>query len=181
MNKIISRLKTKNIQDLYEIQSITENGCIRMKNANIVIYEIDPANIVACDNETKHRIYQAYLSCIRSLPDAFQILITRECTDFEEQIRQYKSRLSSIENINLKFALKKYIEHLQNLSNTNKLYKTSHYLVLESKGEGLDNSIINIFSNLKEFGVKINLIKSKEKASNILKKFATKDKEHGFN
>ena len=36
--------------------------------------------------------------------------------------------------------------------------------------------IINIFSNLEEFGVRITQIKSKEQAKNILKKFIIKEK-----
>ena len=77
MNKITANLKIKSIQDLYNIQSVTENGQINLKDKYVIIYKIDPANIIACDEETKHKIYQAYLTCIRGLPDKFQILISK--------------------------------------------------------------------------------------------------------
>jgi len=58
MNKIISKINTRNIQELYEIIDITDEGKINLKDKFVVIYKIDPANIVACNEETKHKIYQ---------------------------------------------------------------------------------------------------------------------------
>ena len=176
MNKIISKIKYKNIQDLYNIENITENGQISIKDKVIVIYKIDPANIVACDEETKYKIYQAYLSCVRGLPDNFQIMISKESADFTEQIKLYNKRLSQIDNESLKLAIKKYITYLENLTSINKLYRTSHYLMVENINTNEVEEIINIFSNLEEFGVRITQIKSKEQAKNILKKFIIKEK-----
>ena len=183
MNKIISKLKTRNIQDIYDIQSITENGQINLKDKFVVIYKIDPANIVACDEETKYKIYQAYTTCIRGLPDTFQIIVSRERANFEKQIEMYKNRLRDIENLNLKYAMQKYIEYLQEISGVNKLYKTSHYLVVENMNLDEREEIINIFSNLEEFGVRISQVKSYDQARKILKKFILKEKyyENGWN
>lgn len=175
MNKIISKINTRNIQDLYEIQSITESGQIHLKDKYVVIYKIDPANIVACDEEAKHKIYQAYISCIRGMPDAFQIMVSREKSDFNEQIQIYKKRLKEIENEKLKFAIQKYINYLEEISNTNKLYKTNHYLIVENMKNNDAQEIINVFSNLEEFGVRISQVKSKEEARNILRKFVIKE------
>lgn len=175
MNKIINRLNIRSIQDLYNIQSITEDGKINLKDKYIVIYKIDPANIVACDEETKHKIYQAYTTCIRGLPDTFQILLTRENTDFDEQIYMYKKRLKEIENEKLKFAIQKYIDYLEEISNVNKLYKTSHYLIVENMQKEQVNEIVNVFSNLEEFGIVISQVKSKEMAENILRKYIIKE------
>ena len=175
MNKIISRLNIRNIQDLYDIQSITEDGQINLKDKYVVIYKIDPANIVACDEETKHKIYQAYITCVRGLPDTFQMLVSREKANFDEQIIMYTKRLKEIENERLKFALQRYVDYLREISNVNKLYKTSHYLIVENMQKDEANEIINVFSNLKEFGVRISQIKSKEQAENILRKFVMKE------
>ncbi|MBQ8043757.1 MAG: hypothetical protein IJ272_06375 [Clostridia bacterium] len=175
MNKIISTLNIRNIQDLYDIQSITENGQINLKDKYVVIYKIDPANIVACDEETKHKIYQAYITCVRGLPDAFQIMVSREKANFDEQIAVYKKRLKEIENEKLKLAIQKYIDYLQEISNVNKLYKTSHYLIVENIQKDEAGEIINMFSNLQEFGVRVSQVKSKEQAENILRKFVMKE------
>lgn len=175
MNKIINRINIKNIQDLYNIQSITENGQIKLKDKFIAIYKIDPANIVACDEETKHKIYQAYTACIRGLPDTIQIIVSREKADFEGQINVYKKRLKEIDNDKLKFAIQKYIEYLQEITNVNKLYKTNHYLIVENVKTGEEQDILNMFSNLQEFGIRISRVKSKEQAQNILRKFIVKE------
>ena len=175
MNKLISKINIRNIQDLYDIKFITENGQIKLKDKFVVIYKIDPANIVACDEETKHKIYQAYTTCIRGLPDTFQIMISKEKADFDVQIQTYKKRLKEIENGKLKLAIQKYIEYLEEISNINTLYKTSHYLIVENMKNDETSEIINIFSNLEEFGVRIRQIKSYEQAKNILRKFVIKE------
>jgi len=175
MNKIISRLNIRNIQDLYDIQSITEKGEINLKGKYVVIYKIDPANIIACDEETKHKIYQAYISCVRGLPDTFQIMVSREKADFNEQIMMYKRRLKEIENERLKVAIQRYINYLQEISKVNKLYKTNHYLIVENIQKDEASEIVNIFSNLQEFGVRVSQIKSKEQVEKILRKFVIKE------
>lgn len=174
MNKIISKINTRNIQELYEIIDITDEGKINLKDKFVVIYKIDPANIVACNEETKHKIYQAYMSCIRGLPDTFQIMISKEKASFEEYVGVYKQRLKDIKNEKLKLAIHKYIKYLEDISNTNNLYKTSHYLIVENINTNEIEEIINIFSNLREFGVRISQVKSKEVARDILKKFVEK-------
>lgn len=179
MNKIINKINIRNIQDLYDIQSITDNGQINLKDKCVVIYKIDPANIVACDEETKYKIYQAYITCIRGLPDVFQVIVSRDRADFEEQIQIYRKRLKEMENEKLKFAIQKYIEYLEEISNVNKLYKTSHYLVVENMKTDEAEEIINMFSNLEEFGVRISQVKSKEQAQNILRRYIMKEQAYG--
>ena len=175
MNKIINTLNIRNIQDLYDIKSITDNGQINLKDKFVVIYKIDPANIVACDEETKYKIYQAYTTCLRGLPDTFQIMVSREKANFDKQIEIYKKRVREIENEKLKLAIKKYIEYLEEIANINKLYKTSHYLIVENMNTNEATEIINMFSNLEEFGVRISQVKSYEQAKNILRRFAIKE------
>lgn len=175
MNKIIDRINIRNIQDLYHISFITESGQINLKDRCVVIYKIDPANIIACDEETKHKIYQAYITCIRGLPDTIQIMIAREKADFDEQIEMYKKRTKEMQNEKLKSAIQKYINYLEQISNTNKLYKTSQYLIVENMKADEAREINNMFSNLEEFGVRINQVKSKEQAKNILRRFVIKE------
>ena len=175
MSKIINKLKIRNIQDLYDIHEITQEGQISLEDKNILIYKIDPANIVACSEEAKHRIYQAYMTCIRGLPDNIQILVSREMAHFEEQIRLYNKRLNQIENEKLRLAIKKYVEYLNEISNVNKMYQTNYYLVIQNIKSVEAEEIINIFSNMKEFGIRITLIKSKEEVKKILRRFIVKE------
>jgi len=175
MNKIATRLNIKNIQDLYNIQYVTESGQIKLKDRHMVIYRIDPANIIACDEEVKHKIYQAYLACIRGLPDTFQIIVSKDNSNFKEQIDEYKIRMKELANDRLRFAIEKYIGYLKEIENLNKLYKTNHYLIVEGTQKDMQNEITNIFSNLQEFGIKISQIKYKEKVENILKRYVQKE------
>lgn len=170
MEKILKGIKTRNIQELYNIKNISLDGKIETKTNNITIYKIDPANIVACDDETKHKIYQAYLTCIRGLPDAFQVIISKEKVDFAKQISLYNQRLKKIENEGLKNALKKYIEYLEEISELNNLYKTSHYLITRNLNTTESEEIINVFANLKEFGVCISKVHTQDETEKILRK-----------
>lgn len=175
MNKILNRINMKSIQDLYEIQKITENGQVHLKDKFVVIYKIDPANIVACDEQTKFKIYQAYITFLRGLPDTFQIMVSREKADFEEQIKLYKTRLRQIDNEKLKYAIQKYIEYLEEISNLNKLYKTSHYLITQDLQTDKLDEIVNMFSNIQEFGIRVSQVKSEQEIKNILRKYITRE------
>lgn len=170
-----ANLKIKNIQDLYNVQSVTENGQINLKDKYVIIYKIDPANIIACDEETKHKIYQAYLTCIRGLPDVFQIIVSKDSLNFDEQIIEYKTKMKEVSNDRLRYAIEKYIEYLKEIENSNKLYKTNHYLIVESVQKDRESDITNIFSNLEEFGVRISRVKSKQQVENILRRYVQKD------
>lgn len=174
MNKITAKLNVKNIQDLYDIQSITEGGRINLKDKYIIVYKIDPANIIACDEETKRKIYQAYLTCIRGLPDVFQIIISKDSVNFDKQIIECQERIKVVQNDKLKFAMQKYIEYLKEVSGMDKLYRTNHYLLVENLKSDEANTINSIFSNLEEFGVRINQVKSKEQVENILRRYILK-------
>lgn len=175
MNKITAKFNIRNIQELYDIHSITEGGQINLKDKHVIVYKIDPANIVTCDEQTKQKIYQAYLTCIRGLPDSFQIVISKDSMDFENQIVECQKRIKEINNERLKFAIKKYIEYLQEMSGVNKLYKTSHYLMIENLNKEEADEINNIFANLEEFGVRISQVNSKKQVENILRRYILKE------
>lgn len=167
---MLKDLISSDISKLYKIIDVSDEGVIKVNNKTICIYKIQPANIVAADENTKYKIYQAYLSCIRGLPNTFQIIIQKEKTSFKNQIEQYKKRMLEVENFGLKQALKKYVEYLQELENANNLYTTKHYLVVENINKKDMEEIYNLFLNLKEFGVVISMIKSKKEVEFVLRK-----------
>ena len=179
MKNLLNNLNIRNIEEIYDFKTILPNGQIQLRTKNIVIYKVDPANIIACDDETKFKIYQAYLTCIRGLPDCFQIVISKSRANFTKQINDYKQRINKVENNGLKIAIKKYIEYLEEISNINKLYKTFHYLIVEDMTKNDLEEIINIFSNLKEFGVGIERISDKEEIEKVLRKLILKDDKNG--
>lgn len=167
--QMLKRENVKNIEEIYKIKDIDSKGVIITENSNICIYKIDPANILASDKETKIKIYNAYITCIRGLPDAFQVLISKEKVDFTNQIKEYTERLQKVHTSGLKQALEKYIEYLEEIAEINKLYKTNHYLVVKNLRETEYEDIINIFSNLEEFGLRIMRITAREEINKILR------------
>lgn len=177
--KILNNINIRNIQEMYDLKSVLSNGQIELKTKNVIIYKIDPANIIACDEETKFKIYQAYLTCIRGLPDCFQFVISKQKANFSNQINEYKQRINKIENEGLKLAIKKYVEYLEEISNVEKLYKTSHYLIIENMSKNDLEEIVNVFSNLREFGVRIEKISKKDEVNDILRKSIFKDETNG--
>ncbi len=167
---MLKDLITSDISKLYNLIDITDTGVIKVNNKEVYIYKIQPANIVASDDNTKYKIYQAYLTCIRGLPDTFQVVIEKEKANFNKQINEYKRRILEVENYGLKLALKKYVEYLEELEKANNLYSTKHYLVVENINKKDMEEIYNLFSNLKEFGVAISLVENKSEVELVLRK-----------
>ena len=174
MNKLLNRIRYKNIQELYQIKDISMLDEVVLKQKSICIYKVEPANIVACDEETKFKIYQAYVSCIRGLPNVFQIIVSKKQRSFLEQIKEYKLRLSRIKNDGLKEALKRYIEYLEEVSKITRLQESTCYLIVENVDSYSSKQIESVFMNLKEFGVVINKVVSKEEIQKVLRECITK-------
>jgi len=165
---MLKNIIIKDISKLCNIQDITENGIIKIKDKEIIIYKVEPANIISYNEQAKIKLYYAYLTCIRTLPSAFQIVVSKEQHNLKEQIRQYTDRMLKVENYGLKVALKKYIEYLENIQ-TSELYNMKHYLVIENINSDSKNEISNVFSNMEEFGITITLLNTKEKVEKVLK------------
>ena len=165
---MLKNIIIKDINKFCNIQDITEKGVVKIKDKEIIIYKVEPAKIVSYNEQAKMKLYYAYLTCIRTLPSAFQIVVSKEQHNLKEQIRQYTDRMLKVENYGLKIALKKYIEYLENIQASD-LYNMKHYLVIENINSDSKNEISNVFSNMEEFGITITLLNTKEKVEKVLK------------
>lgn len=172
MKSILKQARAKNVEKLYNIQDINSNGVVSVQNKKIIIHKVEPANIIACDENVKQKIYQAYVTCIRGMPDVFQIVISNSKETFETQIEYYKKRLLRINNNGLKQALTRYINSLEKLSKQSEFNKTTHYLIVE---ENFETEVTNAFSNLEQLGVVIKRIKSKNEVERVLRASVIKE------
>lgn len=166
---MLKRILTKDVSELYHIQQITDKGTVILPTNEVEIYKVEAINIVACDENIKNNIYNSYLSTIRSLPNSFQIVVMKEKSSLKNEIEQYKKRMLIIENYGLKLAMKKYIEYLEQMENDNNIYNINHYLVVEVKNKE-ENDIVDVFSNLKELGIRTIKIKSKKDVESVLRR-----------
>ena len=167
--RMLRDINIKDIREMYSIKDIDSKGRIITEKDSVYIYKIDAANIISSDQETKFKIYNAYITCIRGLPDTFQVLISKEKANFNKQIDRYTERLKRMDNPGLRQALEKYIKYLEEIAEINKLYKTNHYLVVKNLQKEDNEEILTIFSNLKEFGIKIKRITCQDEINKILR------------
>lgn len=173
MKSILKQARVKNIERLYNIKKICPNGIITIYNKNIIIYKVEPANIISCDENIKNKIYQAYMTCIRGMPNVFQIVICNSKDNFEQQIKYYKMRLLKINNNGLKQALAKYINHLEKLSKQAIFNKTKHYLIID---ECYEMEVTDTFTNIKQLGVSIERVSSKGEVQKVLREAIIKER-----
>lgn len=170
MIKILGKFITRDIQSVYGLEKIKDDGIVVVNKREIAIYKVNPANIIAWDKETKQRLISSYIATLRGMPNIFQIVVSKEKSSLKQDIEQYKRRLLEVENYGLKMALKKYVEYLQKIESENGIYEVNHYLIVEAKNNELDENIRNAFSNMNEFGMDIRKITRKSEVENVLRK-----------
>lgn len=156
----------KNINKVYDIKDILNDGNICLNDKKIKIYKIYPENILGSSFEYIDKLYKSYLSYLRSFPNIFQIVIVKEPENFEKQIKEYNNKILYENNDKLKNALKKYIEYLKRISETEKIYTSNYFLVAENSST---DEFLNIVNNLAQFGAKIKEVRDKKQVESILK------------
>lgn len=180
MLDIKRKFKAKNIQALYDINNITEQGNIITNTNNISIYKIHPINILNINDDYKNKIYATYMSWIKNI-DNVQIIINNTEKTFDEQIKEYENRIKDISSIELKKAINKYIEYLKQENIEKKSFVKEIYIVTCDSNKNDYNSRPDIemfISGLSSIGVEIEKVIKKEEIIRILKAHILKE-SHG--
>lgn len=170
MYSIINKLKVSKIEKILKINKINDNGTIVIDDRKIKIYKVVPVNLINYSQETKKRIYDSYMTVIRGMPSVFQIIICKKTQDFDEDIKYYKQRIKTIEDISLKYAIEKYINYLKELKLRIEFSKTIHYLIVDANSD-----IEEVFKNLEELGIKAHKVKTKLEVEKVLKQILLKE------
>lgn len=168
---MLKRILAKDVTSVCDVKDITEGGYVLINGDMVGIYKVEPINMVSIDKEIKKKIYDAYISTVRGLPNTFEILVTKRKDSLKPEIEIYKKKLLEVENYGLKIAMKKYIDYLEELESDNEMYRSSHYLI-SRVNEG-SKDVEHLFSNLKEFGLNVTKITSKKELEEIFRRAIT--------
>lgn len=174
MINIPSKIKYKNIKALYNIKEITINGTIVTENRKIQIYNVEPINVINSDKEFRMKIYSSYLSCIKNF-NQIQIIIKTERKNFNDQIAFYKNRILQIESLELKKAIRKYIEYLEKQEGIENYLKKVYIVVNEVNISSMQD-INNYINSLSEIGVKVTKISNLQEIRDVLRECILKEK-----
>lgn len=174
MLDIKNKINIRNIKNMYNIKKITEKGRIITNNQIVAIYRIQPINIMNVTDEYKSKIYSNYISWIKNI-DNIQIIINTKESSFSNQIKKYNERIKSINSLELKNAIKKYIEYLEQQCSEKINYTKEIYIIVSNKFENEHETSI-LINGLNNIGLTIEEITEKERVNKILKEFALKEK-----
>ena len=107
----------KDISKLFKHIHISKNCEIYCNNVRSIIYQIFPINIIDVNEEYKEKIYNAYYTFIKAMPDNVQIISIKDTIDFSKAIQKVRRRLNVVNSETLRFAIVKYIEKLKEILN----------------------------------------------------------------
>lgn len=174
MLDIKNKIRIRNIKNIYNIKEITEKGKIITSNQIITMYRIQPINIMNVTDEYKNKIYCNYISWIKSI-DNVQIIINTKESSFTDQIKVYNERIKSISSLELKSAIKRYIEYLEQQYSEKINYTKEIYIIVSNNFQN-DNDISTFINGLNNIGLTIEEITKKERVNKILKELVLKEK-----
>lgn len=174
MLDIKNKIRIKNIKNMYNIKEITEKGKIIANNQIVTMYRIQPINIMNVTDEYKTKIYFNYISWVKNI-DNVQIIINTKESSISNQIKKYNERIKSINSLELKNAIKKYIEYLEQQCSEKINYTKEIYVIVSNKFEN-KNETSTFIKGLNNIGLTIEELTEKERVNKILKELALKEK-----
>ena len=160
-----SKYKNKpidNIENLYNIKDIYKNHYINNENNAVVIYEITPIVITDNINETQDKIYEFYLEFLKTIDFDFKIYIENDYYEVKNQnitTNEYKESLRE-----------EYFNNLKELVNKNQVFIKTFYLIVTVKNINELKELDRHINILKNIGLEIKLLDSKQKIEYVLYK-----------
>jgi len=140
----------KDISKLYRDIYISRNGEVFCNNLRSVIYQIMPISVIDINDDYRDKIYNAYYSCIKAMPENIQIISLRDNLDFSSVILKAKDRINLVKSEVLK-----------------------HYVILPSNIQ--DYQVGLMYENLINHGMRIRKVTNVGEIKNIMRKCVKKE------
>ncbi len=179
--------KIKSVQEWIQIEKISENGIIKMKNNNYIkIIKVVPVNYYLKSELEKEAILNAYKNFLKSCNFNMQILIQSQKEDLSTHCSSVKKQSKKETNKILELS-NNYLNYIQDINNTQKSATKSYYIIIndfDKKNivkeesiffEELKDKYYIIKENLSRCGNNVINISSKKEIKNILYSFFNKN------
>jgi len=158
----------RDISKLYKDIYVSRNAEICCNNTRSVIYQIMPISIIDINEDYRDKIYNAYYSCIKAMPDNIQVISLQDNMDFTTAIVKAKERINVVQSEALRIAINKYIEKLQEISLDNNLNILKYYVIFPINVQ--EHQINLMCENLVNHGMRIKRVTNISEINKILRK-----------
>ena len=147
------KIKEKTIQEWIPIQTISDDGIIKLKNNKYIkIIKIIPINYNLKSDLEKKAILNSYKIFLKTCNFNIQILIQSKKEDLENHILKIQENIQKEKNEYLKNIAEDYITYIQNLNSSKKSSTKEFYMIIENQK-----------NNKKEFIETEEIIKNEQK------------------
>ena len=128
------KIKEKTIQEWIPIQTISDDGIIKLKNNKYIkIIKIIPINYNLKSDLEKKAILNSYKIFLKTCNFNIQILIQSKKEDLENHILKIQENIQKEKNEYLKKIAEDYITYIQNLNSSKKSSTKEFYMIIENQ------------------------------------------------
>ena len=128
------KIKEKTIQEWIPIQTISDDGIIKLKNNKYIkIIKIIPINYNLKSDLEKKAILNSYKIFLKTCNFNIQILIQSKKEDLENHILNIQENIQKEKNKYLKNIAEDYITYIQNLNSSKKSSTKEFYMIIENQ------------------------------------------------
>lgn len=128
------KIKEKTIQEWIPIQTISDDGIIKLKNNKYIkIIKIIPINYNLKSDLEKKAILNSYKIFLKTCNFNIQILIQSKKEDLENHILKIQENIQKEKNEYLKNIAEDYITYIQNLNSSKKSSSKEFYMIIENQ------------------------------------------------
>ena len=128
------KIKEKTIQEWIPIQTISDDGIIKLKNNKYIkIIKIIPINYNLKSDLEKKAILNSYKIFLKTCNFNIQILIQSKKEDLENHILKIQENIQKEKNKYLKNIAEEYITYIQNLNSSKKSSTKEFYMIIENQ------------------------------------------------
>ena len=128
------KIKDKTIQEWIPIETISEEGIIKLKNNKYIkIIKIIPINYNLKSDLEKKAILNSYKIFLKTCNFNIQILIQSKKEELENHILKIQENIQKEKNEYLKNIAEDYITYIQNLNSSKKSSTKEFYMIIENQ------------------------------------------------
>ena len=128
------KIKDKTIQEWIPIETISEEGIIKLKNNKYIkIIKIIPINYNLKSDLEKKAILNSYKIFLKTCNFNIQILIQSKKEELENHILKIQENIQKEKNEYLKNIAEDYITYIQNLNSSKKSSTKEFYIIIENQ------------------------------------------------
>ena len=149
VKKVLNKNKNISVQEWLPIETIYENGVIKLKNENYIkIIKIIPINFNLKSELEKEAILNSYKIFLKTCNFDLQILVQSKKEDLSKHISSVNNSIKK-ENKKIKKISENYIDYLNQLNSNKKSATKNFFIIIKKDKKNIENNKSNNYENIK--------------------------------